>query len=58
MIACSSSSEGASTPAIISAISLPMFPLPSMRGTMRRTTVGQRAASCIAGLARLWHCTQ
>ena len=23
-----------------------------------RTTEGQRAASCIAGLARLWHCTQ
>ena len=40
---CVSSMPGASTPAIMSAISLPMFPLPSMRGTILRTTEGQRA---------------
>src|SRR5580765_226555 len=53
-----SSSLGERTPAIMSAISLPRFPLPSMRGTMRATTPGQRAASCMAGLGRFWHCTQ
>jgi hypothetical protein len=53
-----SSSLGERTPAIMSAISLPRFPLPSMRGTMRLTTPGQRTASCMAGLGRLWHCTQ
>ena len=35
-----------------------MLPLPRMRTAMRSKTVGHFFASCIAGLGRLWHCTQ
>jgi len=42
----------------MSFISVPRLPLPRMRSTMRSTIVGHFAAWCIAGLGRLWHCTQ
>src|SRR2546428_4250694 len=39
-------------------MSSPMLPLPLMRTTMRSKTAGHFSAWCIAGLGRLWHCTQ
>src|SRR5258706_461832 len=42
----------------MSCISSPRLPLPLMRTTMRSKIPGHFAAWCIAGLGRLWHCTQ